>query len=108
MGRSHDTKDKNFFGLGTRKVLSRSQAMIYYRDRLGGRLVQTGSSDKLIYQPPTKGGGENKQVIRPNADEPLSEMGYVIIILCYVMLCYTSLLHVLFNQYRTVSFCFLS
>ena len=75
LGRSHDTKDKNFFGLGTRKVLSRNQAVIFWRDRLGGRIIQTGTSDKLIYQPPAKGGV--KEVIRPNPDELLPELGYV-------------------------------
>jgi hypothetical protein len=75
LGRSHDTKDKNFFGLGTRKVLSRSQAVIFWRDRLGGKIVQTGSSDKLVYQPPPKGGA--KEVIRLNQNELLPEMGYV-------------------------------
>ena len=76
LGRSHDTKDTHFFGLGTQKVLSRNQAVIFWRDRLGGKIIQTGTtSDKLIYQPPPKGGV--KEVIRPNPDELLPELGYV-------------------------------
>lgn len=52
LGRSHDSKDKNFFGLGTKKVLSRQQAVIYYRDRTGGRLNQNSGSQKLAYHAP--------------------------------------------------------
>ena len=79
LGRSHDTKDTNFFGLGTRKVLSRSQAVIFWGDRFGGRLVQSGTSDQLVYQPPptTKGAEKKYDVIRLNKDDPLPEMGYV-------------------------------
>jgi hypothetical protein len=66
-----------FFGLGTRKVLSRSQAVIFWGDRFGGRLVQSGTSDQLVYQPPltTKGAEKKYDVIRLNKDDPLPEMG---------------------------------
>mmetsp|Transcript_10191 Transcript_10191/g.11645 ORF Transcript_10191/g.11645 Transcript_10191/m.11645 type:complete len:514 (-) Transcript_10191:118-1659(-) len=76
LGRSHDAKDPNFFGLGTRKVLSRQQAMIYYRDKLGGRFVQNPDSGKLKYVEPAE--KEKKDVIGCRVDE-LPETGFFVI-----------------------------
>ena len=36
LGRSHETANPNFFGLGRRKALSRKQCVIYYQDANGG------------------------------------------------------------------------
>jgi hypothetical protein len=52
--------DPHFFGLGIKKVLSRNQAVLQWRDPRGGQLIpsstssssSSSSSDSWIYQPP--------------------------------------------------------
>ena len=57
LGRSHDTDDPLFFGLGKKKALSRKQCMIYYRDIQGGRVEWDNKEGDLVYVKPT-GEGE--------------------------------------------------
>jgi len=78
LGRSHDTKDPKFFGLGTRKVLSRQQVMIYYRDERGGRLIEDENGN-LKYQQPSK--SEKKDVLRTKDKEgvELPKTGFFVI-----------------------------
>jgi len=66
LGRDHKTSDKNFFGLGKAKALSRAHCIIYYRDVIGGRLGQysDNTSDELVYHPPDSNHKAAK-VIRP-------------------------------------------
>jgi FHA domain len=67
LGRSHDSNDANFFGLGPKKAISRKQCVIYYRDGDGGRVeydpkarVETDANGdeqlvgQLVYLPPDK------------------------------------------------------
>lgn len=49
LGRSHDTKDSNFFGLGTKKAVSRNHFTIFYRDIQGGCVEWDESKSKLQY-----------------------------------------------------------
>ena len=73
LGRTHDTKDGNFFGLGERKSLSRQQCRIYYQDARGGKLIQQGSSDTISYQPPP---AKKQKIIPLHADKPLPADGF--------------------------------
>ncbi|KAG7369691.1 FHA domain containing protein [Nitzschia inconspicua] len=57
LGRSHDTKDPNFFGLGTHKAVSRNHFKIFYRDAQGGTVEWDETKSKLEYQ--DKKTGEN-------------------------------------------------
>lgn len=50
LGRSHDTKDPNFFGLGTKKAVSRNHFKIFYRDIQGGSVEWDEAKSKLQYQ----------------------------------------------------------
>ena len=50
LGRSHDTDDPHFFGLGLKKALSRKHCMIYYRDAQGGRAEWDDDKDELVYK----------------------------------------------------------
>ena len=59
LGRSHDTFDPHFFGLGKRKAVSRKQCMIYYRDEQGGRVDWDAKKGELVYQKPTQKGAKN-------------------------------------------------
>ena len=67
IGRSHDSNEPNFFGLGSNKAISRKQCMIYYRDADGGRVEwdpkahverdENGNEvakGQLVYLPPDK------------------------------------------------------
>jgi hypothetical protein len=51
-GRSHDTTDPQFVGLGKKKAISRKHFSIYYRDEEGGTAEWDGSTSKLKYVPP--------------------------------------------------------
>jgi hypothetical protein len=48
-GRSHDTNDPHFVGLGKKKALSRKHFSIYYRDQEGGTAEWDDSVSKLKY-----------------------------------------------------------
>jgi hypothetical protein len=53
LGRTHDTEDTHFFGLGKKKALSRRQCRIYYRDAKGGRVGQWNEeSQEMTYKTP--------------------------------------------------------
>jgi hypothetical protein len=49
-GRSHDTNDPNFIGLGAKKALSRNHFKIFYRDIEGGTLEWDDTKSKLQYK----------------------------------------------------------
>lgn len=73
MGRTHDTSDPNFFGLGPKKSVSREQCRIFYQAAFGGVLEQKGSSDALTYQLPKV---KPKDVIPAIDDKPLPPNGF--------------------------------
>ena len=82
IGRSHDTDDAHFFGLGTRKALSRQQAVIYFRDRFGGRIIADPEDpEKLIYRRPEKRSKDitNKPVLREDTKNDLPSEGFFVI-----------------------------
>jgi len=82
IGRSHDSDDPHFFGLGNRKALSRQQAIIYFRDRFGGRLVEDPEdAEKLVYRRPDKKskGLANKAVLREDTTGDLPNEGFFVI-----------------------------
>mmetsp|Transcript_59046 Transcript_59046/g.144475 ORF Transcript_59046/g.144475 Transcript_59046/m.144475 type:complete len:592 (+) Transcript_59046:120-1895(+) len=67
IGRSHDSNEPNFFGLGSNKAISRKQCTIHYRDADGGRVEwdpkarvekdENGdevAKGQLVYLPPDK------------------------------------------------------
>jgi hypothetical protein len=54
LGRSHDTNDPNFFGLGAKKALSRNHFKIFYRDHEGSGVVEwDDTKSKLQYKDTT-------------------------------------------------------
>jgi hypothetical protein len=53
LGRSHDTNDKHFYGLGKKKALSRKHCTIYYRDVQGGRVEWNEQKSQLQYHQPS-------------------------------------------------------
>jgi hypothetical protein len=76
LGRSHDTKDKHFFGLGGKKVLSRQQCRIDYRDDRGGKVAMTNqNTEKMSYvsPPPT---AKQVKIIRQDQEEELPKKGF--------------------------------
>lgn len=73
LGRTHDTSDPNFFGLGPKKAVSREQCRILYQDAFGGMLEQKGSSDALTYQLPK---AKPKDVVPTNDDKPVPPQGF--------------------------------
>eukprot|EP00980_Cylindrotheca_fusiformis_P022383 scaffold9264_cov123-Cylindrotheca_fusiformis.AAC.4 len=77
LGRSHETEDPHFFGLGSRKALSRKQCVIYYRDAEGGRVEW--DKNELVYKPPnaSKNSSSNSQLLTP-ADK-LPENGFFVV-----------------------------
>ena len=87
LGRSHETNDTNFFGLGTERVLSRQQCVIGYRDKYGGQLIMKSSSDSgskkngtdaFQYQK-SKTPTSAPRIIRRHMDKPLPESGFFFI-----------------------------
>ena len=50
-GRSHETTDSHFVGLGKKKAISRKHFTIYYRDEEGGTAEWDDSTSKLKYVP---------------------------------------------------------
>jgi hypothetical protein len=74
LGRSHDTNDPHFFGLGKKKALSRQQCVIYYRDTQGGRVGQVGDSEEMVYKKKDK--DQEDQLIQ---DEEMPENGFFVI-----------------------------
>jgi hypothetical protein len=82
LGRSHETSDPHFFGLGMKKVLSRNQAVLQWRDHKGGQLVPTSSSssNSWVYQPPqtttaTSSSSPSLKIIGIESLEQLPETG---------------------------------
>lgn len=77
LGRSHDTEDESFYGLGHHKALSRQQCRIFYMNKFGGKLSFINDSDKEepFYHPPTSKTKKIK-VIQPNPSDPLPEGGF--------------------------------
>jgi hypothetical protein len=67
LGRSHETDDPHFFGLGSRKALSRKQCVIYYRDAQGGRV--DWDENQLIYKHNAKDGDDKLQTPTENLPE---------------------------------------
>lgn len=72
LGRSHETIDENFFGLGPKKALSREQCRIYYQAPNGGRFVL--KENKFVYE--AHKGNKKRQVILLDENEPLPEQGF--------------------------------
>jgi hypothetical protein len=82
IGRSHDSNDPHFFGLGNKKALSRQQAIIYFRDRFGGRFVEDpDNAEKLVYRKPDKRTKEaaSKPVLRVDPSTDLPNEGFFVI-----------------------------
>lgn len=73
LGRSHETEDPHFFGLGSRKALSRKQCVIYYRDAQGGRV--DWDKTELVYKN-SKNKGEDK-LLTPTDELP--ENGFFVV-----------------------------
>jgi hypothetical protein len=73
-GRSHDDSDEDFFGLGSRKALSRKQCAIYYRDAQGGKLEWDKQNNELVYN--EKGAIQAKL---KTETENLPEQGFFVI-----------------------------
>ncbi|KAL3909087.1 MAG: hypothetical protein SGILL_008229, partial [Bacillariaceae sp.] len=48
-GRTHETNDVHFFGLGPKKAISRNHFKIYYRDKLGFCVEWDSKTSKLEY-----------------------------------------------------------
>lgn len=72
LGRTHKTDEKNFFGLGSAKALSRNHCVIFYRDAVGGRLGQFGrdGDEELTYQPRKRDEGNGAEdIICPGQDD---------------------------------------
>lgn len=74
-GRSHDTQDPHFFGLGHKKALSRKQCMIYYRDRDGGRVDWNKQTGGLAFKPQL--GTDKTNLKTPKNEQP--EGGFFVI-----------------------------
>lgn len=72
LGRSHDSTDENFFGLGPKKALSREQCRIHFQEPNGGQFVfQNG---KFVHEPLK--GKTKREVIPLHEGEPLPAQGF--------------------------------
>mmetsp|Transcript_8329 Transcript_8329/g.16945 ORF Transcript_8329/g.16945 Transcript_8329/m.16945 type:complete len:1022 (-) Transcript_8329:990-4055(-) len=92
LGRAHDTHSASFFGLGTNKSLSRSHAVVYYRDSAGAGTIQLGFDSETPgtitkrCKKPKKSDGKHRnhsaeQIIRPKGIVSLPASG------CFVVEC---------------------
>ena len=92
LGRTHDTHSASFFGLGTSKSLSRSHAVVYYRDSAGAGTIRLGFEDETPgamakkCQRQKKSDGKHRnhsahQIIRPKDIASLPASG------CFVIEC---------------------
>ena len=82
IGRSHDTNDPHFFGLGNKKALSRQQAIIYFRDAFGGKIVEDpDNAEKLVYLKPDSRTKEMapKPVLKVDRSKDLPTEGFYVI-----------------------------
>jgi len=75
LGRSHETDDPNFFGLGSRKALSRKQCAIYYQDSKGGCVEW--DKHELVYK--EKGTWSFKEGKLKNPIDQLPEEGFFVV-----------------------------
>lgn len=78
-GRSHDTDDPHFFGLGTKKALSRKQCMIYYRDAMGNRVDWDREDNELKYQQPSSATTKTNKTNLKTPNDQLPEHGFFVI-----------------------------
>lgn len=77
LGRSHDTEDPHFFGLGKKKALSRKQCMIYYRDAQGGKVEWDSKLQDMSYQKPD--GSLDSAKLLHTKPEDLPQDGFFVI-----------------------------
>jgi hypothetical protein len=77
LGRSHDTEDPHFFGLGKKKALSRKQCMIYYRDAQGGKVQWDSKLQDMSYQKPD--GSLDTAKLLHTKTEDLPQEGFFVI-----------------------------
>ena len=75
LGRSHETEDPNFFGLGRRKALSRKQCVIYYQDHLGGSVEW----DKVALAYKKEGSWNYKNTKMKTPQDELPQQGFFVI-----------------------------
>lgn len=77
LGRSHDTSDPHFFGLGKKKALSRKQCKIYYRDAQGGKVQWDPKLKGMSYQNPD-GTLDSAKLLHTKAED-LPQGGFFVI-----------------------------
>lgn len=81
IGRSHDkdSDDPHFFGLGSKKALSRKHCRISYRDALGGKVEWDTKTKGLSYKEPSGDGKEGHAVLNVEDTNKLPSRGFFVI-----------------------------